>query len=247
MILEKSTFVEASPEEVFAAVNDVERVVTCVPGAALDGRDGDTYQGNVKVKVGPVSAAYSGTVRFLDVDADKRTLRVQASGSEAGGSGDAEAAVTLGVTEREGGSVLNIEADLLIRGKIAQFGKAAIGAVSDRLLQQFADNLSRMLREGSGAEPAGAASAGAASAASGQVPPQAGPPPQVGPAAAAAAAAPAPAGEELDGLGLLIGPKTKKLLPYAGAFAIGVLQGLLIGKLASQSKQIALLKEARRG
>lgn len=237
MILEKSTFVEASPEEVFTAVNDVERIVTCVPGAALDGRDGDTYQGNVKVKVGPISAAYSGTVRFLDVDADKRTLRVQARGSEAGGSGDAEAAVTLGVVEREGGSVLNIEADLLIRGKIAQFGKAAIGAVSDRLLQQFADNLSRMLREGSGPRPAAAASAPA-----GQVPPQAGPAD-----AAAAAAGPAPAGDELDGLGLLVGPKTKKVLPYVGAFAVGVLQGLLLGKLASQSKQIALLKEVRRG
>lgn len=237
MILEKSTFVEASPEEVFTAINDVERIVTCVPGAALDGRDGDTYQGNVKIKVGPISAAYSGTVRFLDVDADQRTLRVQARGSEAGGSGDAEAAVTLGVVEREGGSVLDIEADLLIRGKIAQFGKAAIGAVSDRLLQQFADNLSRMLREGSGAEPA-AASAGAASAPSGQAQAQGRP---------VAAAAPAPAGDELDGLGLLVGPRTKKLLPYVGAFAVGVLQGLLLGKLASQSKQIALLKEVRRG
>ncbi|GHD21787.1 hypothetical protein GCM10007147_15610 [Nocardiopsis kunsanensis] len=238
MILEKSTFVEASPEEVFTAVNDVERIVTCVPGAALDGRDGDTYQGNVKVKVGPISAAYSGTVRFLDVDAEQRTLRVQARGSEAGGSGDAEAAVTLGVVEREGGCVLNIEAGLLIRGKIAQFGKAAIGAVSDRLLQQFADNLSRMLREGSGPAPAAAASAPA-----GQVPPQAGP----ADAAAAAAPAPAPAGDELDGLGLLVGPRTKKVLPYVGAFAVGVLQGLLLGKLASQSKQIALLKEVRRG
>lgn len=232
MILEKSTFVEASPEEVFTAINDVERIVTCVPGAALDGRDGDTYKGNVKVKVGPISAAYAGTVRFLDVDADQRTLRVQARGSEAGGSGDAEAAVTLGVVERDGGSVLNIEADLLIRGKIAQFGKAAIGAVSDRLLQQFADNLSRMLREGSGAEPA------AASTPSGQVPAQGQP---------VAAVAPAPAGDELDGLGLLVGPRTKKLIPYVGAFAVGVLQGLLIGKLASQSKQIALLKEVRRG
>ncbi|WP_067608548.1 SRPBCC family protein [Nocardiopsis listeri] len=232
MILEKSTFVEASPEEVFTAINDVERIVTCVPGAALDGRDGDTYKGNVKVKVGPISAAYAGTVRFLDVDADQRTLRVQARGSEAGGSGDAEAAVTLGVVERDGGSVLNIEAHLLIRGKIAQFGKAAIGAVSDRLLQQFADNLSRMLREGSGAEPA------AASTPSGQVPAQGQP---------VAAVAPAPAGDELDGLGLLVGPRTKKLIPYIGAFAVGVLQGLLIGKLASQSKQIALLKEVRRG
>ena len=63
MILEKSTFVEASPEEVFTAINDVERIVTCVPGAALDGRDGDTYKGNVKVKVGPISAAFSRSSR----------------------------------------------------------------------------------------------------------------------------------------------------------------------------------------
>lgn len=236
MKLEKSTFVNASPDEVFAAVNDVERIVTCVPGAALDGREGDTYQGNVKVKVGPISAAYSGTVRFLDVDPDARTLRVQARGTEAGGSGDAEAEVTLGVSDRDGGSVLSIRADLLIRGKIAQFGKAAIGAVSDRLLQQFADNLSRMLREGTAADPASSAPA-----ASSQVPAQA------GPADAVAAPATASAGDELDGLGLILGPRATRMLPYAGAFAVGVLQGLLIGKLASQSKQIALLKETRRG
>lgn len=231
MILKKTTFIEAAPDDVFAAINNVERIVTCVPGAALDSRDGDAYQGNVKVKVGPISAAYSGTVRFLDVDTDQRTLRVQARGAESGGSGDAEAAVTIGVTGRDGGAVLSIEADLLIRGKIAQFGKAAIGAVSDRLLQQFADNLSRMLRAGSAPEPSTSVSTAAPSA---QVPSQ-------------ATTAPAPAGEELDGLGLLVGPRTRKLLPYAGVFALGVLQGLLVGKLASQSKQIALLREARRG
>ena len=229
MILEKTTFIEAAPDDVFAAINNVERIVTCVPGAALDSRDGDAYQGNVKIKVGPISAAYSGTVRFLDTA--QRTLRVQARGAESGGSGDAEAAVTIGVAGRDGGAVLSIEADLLIRGKIAQFGKAAIGAVSDRLLQQFADNLSRMLREGVVPEPFTSTSTAAPSS---QVPTQ-------------TTTAPAPAGEELDGLGLLVGPRTRKLLPYAGVFALGVLQGLLVGKLASQSKQIALLREARRG
>ncbi|MEK8143077.1 SRPBCC domain-containing protein [Streptomyces sp. M10(2022)] len=64
----------------FALVNDVERVVTCMPGAALEGRDGDAWKGGVKVKVGPITAAYAGTVRFLDVDSEKRQLRLQARG-----------------------------------------------------------------------------------------------------------------------------------------------------------------------
>ncbi|MFI7121253.1 SRPBCC family protein [Amycolatopsis sp. NPDC049868] len=148
MILENQLSVPAGPDEVFALINDVERVAGCLPGATLDGRQDDAYLGRVKVKVGPITAAYSGTVRFTDVTAADRSLRLVARGADAHGNGDAEADVTLTVREAPGGATIELRTDLSIRGKLAQFGKGAIGAVSTRLLDQFARNLADQLRAG---------------------------------------------------------------------------------------------------
>lgn len=148
MILENQLPVPAGPDEVFALINDVERVAGCLPGATLDGRQDDAYLGRVKVKVGPITAAYSGTVRFTDVTEADRSLRLVARGADAHGNGDAEADVTLTVREAPGGATIELRTDLSIRGKLAQFGKGAIGAVSTRLLDQFARNLADQLRAG---------------------------------------------------------------------------------------------------
>lgn len=226
MILTNEIPVKASPDEVFALVTDVPRVVGCVPGASVEDGDGDTYRGGVKVKVGPISAAYAGTVRFLDVDRDKRHLRMQARGAETRGSGDAEAEITLDVEETPDGALLRLSTDLVVRGKIAQFGKGAIATVSDKLLKQFADNLAALLQ----APAAGPSQSTPSQSVPGQ--------------AAPVRSAPAPAAAELDGLALLLGPSARKYALVAGAFAFGVLQGWLLGTLRSQSKR---LKELRRG
>ncbi|MCU1686054.1 MAG: carbon monoxide dehydrogenase subunit [Amycolatopsis sp.] len=226
MILDNAVAVGAAPDAVFALLNDVERVVPCLPGASISGGDGETFHGGVKVKVGPISAAYTGTVRFLEVDKDNRRLRLEARGSDTRGSGDAEAQVELTVEETPEGSVLRLKTDLLIRGKIAQFGKGAIAAVSAKLLQQFAVNLAGLLN---GDQPSVVK-------------------PVVAPGVAAVAGNPAVAQQkaeaELDGLAMLLGPSAGKYLPIAAAFAVGIFQGWLLGRVSAQAK---LIKELRRG
>ncbi|MFF4259856.1 SRPBCC family protein [Streptomyces sp. NPDC001663] len=203
--------VKAAPDAVFALINDVERVASCMPGAALDGRDGDAWRGAVKIKVGPIAAAYAGTVRFLEVDTDKRQLRVHASGADTHGSGDAEAEVFLEVVPTSDGAQLNLTTDLVIRGKIAQFGKGAIATVSDRILQQFAQNLGNLLLAQGGQ-------------AGGTAAPSAYTPLSAAPAASASASA------ELNGLSLVAVPLLKKYGPVVVAFLLGLLQGRLLGR-----------------
>ncbi|HWG23659.1 SRPBCC family protein [Actinospica sp.] len=210
MQLTNTVPVKAAPDAVFALISDVQRVASCMPGAALEGRDGDAWRGTVKVKVGPITAAYAGAVRFLEVDADKRVLRVHASGADTHGSGDAEAEVFLEVVPAPDGAQLNLTTDLVIRGKIAQFGKGAIATVSDRILQQFAQNLGNLLLSGDGAATPPATATAAPTA----------------PAAVAAAAAPA----ELNGLSLIAGPLLKKYGPVIAAFAFGFVPGWLLGR-----------------
>ncbi|MFE5123574.1 SRPBCC family protein [Streptomyces sp. NPDC056669] len=233
MQLTNSIPVKASPDDVFTLMNDVERVASCMPGAALEGQDGDTWKGSVKVKVGPITAAYAGTVRFLEVDSEHRRLRVHARGADTHGSGDAEAEVVLDVLGAPEGALLQLATDLVIRGKIAQFGKGAIGAVSERILRQFAQNLVGLLDQEHAAGPPG--------------PPSAVP---VAASAAPAAAHPvrtpaAPAQQpELDGLSMFFGPAAAKYGMLAGAFALGLVQGWLVGRMRAQSRELRSLRRS---
>lgn len=145
MKLENTVRIAAAPDRVFAAINDVEHVVTCVPGAALTGRDGDAYQGGITVKVGPIRAAYSGTVEFLNVDTKRHTLVMSGRAADKHGSGDAQAQVTLSVEAVPEGSLLRVESDLVLSGKIVAFGKGAIVTVSNKIMDQFATNLAAQL------------------------------------------------------------------------------------------------------
>ncbi|MEV0050498.1 SRPBCC family protein [Saccharopolyspora shandongensis] len=229
MILKNQLEVPAAPDAVFALINDVERVAGCLPGATLDGHDGDTYRGRVKFKVGPISAAYAGTVRFSEVAAADRRLRLLARGADSHGNGDAEADVTLTVLEAPGGATLNLHTDLSVRGKLAQFGKGAISTVSNRLLDQFARNLAVQLQQGPGTaapEPALGTTVGNA----------------VAPAPAASPAA----NDSLDGLAMLLPPETRRYAALAAAAALGFFQGWLLGRIRTQDKLIKELQRARR-
>ncbi len=228
MQLSNAVAVRATPDEVFALVNDVERVASCMPGATLEGSDGDAWSGRVKVKVGPITAAYAGTVRFLEVDAEKRRLRVQARGADTHGSGDAEAEVSLEVAEAPEGAELRLVTDLVIRGKIAQFGKGAVGAVSDRILQQFARNLGSLLDQDRRGTDAAAPAPGSASASGAQLPAAAA---QSGFKASSEAAA-----SELNGLSVLVPPAVAKYGPVVGAFAFGLFEGWLLGRVLTREK-----------
>ncbi|TDQ64890.1 hypothetical protein EV188_101138 [Actinomycetospora succinea] len=239
MILDNHLAVPAAPDAVFALLNDVERVAGCLPGATLEGREGEAYRGRVKVKVGPISAAYAGTLRFTEVVPDQRTLRLSARASDAHGAGDAEADVVLSVAEADGGSTLDLHTDLLIRGKIAQFGKGAITTVSSRLLDQFARNLAGELSSGSG----GSGTSGASDAAS-----LASLTPDRGEHADRATSSDrdTPSGDSLDGLAMLLPPNAGRWAALAGAALVGVVQGYLWGRLRGQKMLIEELRHRDR-
>ena len=243
MRLKNSTVIQGTPEEVFALVNDPERVVSCLPGATLHGLDGEVYRGGIKVKVGPISAAYAGTVRFVDVDHSARTLRLVARGADTRGSGDASADVALRVEHASEGAQLHLETDLLIRGKIAQFGKGAICVVSEKVLQQFATNLgelivSERLGSASPADPSNSAPSNSAPSNS------ASPPVRVTPPTSATEARPrAGAAAELDGIALVLGPLLRKYGPPLALFGLGVLHGWVLGRAVTIERLFRRLPE----
>lgn len=210
MILTNTLDIDAPAADVFQLINDVEKVATCVPGAAITGKDGETFLGGVKVKVGPISASYAGTIRFIEVDDANKTLKLEAKGADSHGNGDAEAQVDLAVEDLGGRSRLTLRTDLVISGKIVSFGKGAIVAVSNKVLQQFAVNLGALLAGGTSPQmPISSAGAGS-----------------VAPGSRALATA-APTVGELNALSLM--PESvRRAAPTAGVFVAGMIQGWLI-------------------
>src|SRR3546814_19258616 len=81
--LENAFEVPVPPAEAWRILTDVERIVPCVPGAALtEVVDGRTYKGAIKVKLGPVALSFAGDIRFEEMDEAARRARVKARSEE---------------------------------------------------------------------------------------------------------------------------------------------------------------------
>jgi uncharacterized protein len=138
----KNDFHVSVPIDVaWAALTDLERVAPCMPGAELKEVEGDEYRGIVKVKVGPISAQYKGTARFVEKDEDQHRAVLLAEGRDTRGQGNASATVTALATADGDGTTVSLVTDLTITGKVAQFGRSVMGDVSAKMLGEFADRL----------------------------------------------------------------------------------------------------------
>ncbi|HUZ88081.1 MAG TPA: SRPBCC family protein [Candidatus Baltobacterales bacterium] len=139
MQLENSFSVGAPPDQVFAYLLDVNKVVGCVPGAELsEVVDPTTFKGKVKVKVGPITVAYSGTATIADRDEARRTATLQADGRETTGPGSARASAHMSVEPEGAGSLVKIVTDYSVAGRVAQFGRGVMEDVSRRIVNDMA-------------------------------------------------------------------------------------------------------------
>lgn len=157
MILTNDLRLDADVSSVWPVLTDIERVAPCLPGAVLTGSEEGGYRGHVTVRVGPMKLVYGGTVRFTELDADRRTMVLAASGRDSRGQGTASATSNIALTGDGAATVVTIETDLQITGKVAQFGRGTMADISDRLLAEFAANL---LAELQTTQPRGGAPAG---------------------------------------------------------------------------------------
>ena len=135
------SFVSPAPaEDVWEALLDPERVAPCLPGATLTSVDGKTFNGEVKVKLGPVQLLYRGSGEFVEIDPVLRRAVLKASGKDTRGNGTASAVVTFQV-----GDSVEVETDLSVTGRPAQLGRGLIAEVSGKLVDQFAECLASTL------------------------------------------------------------------------------------------------------
>jgi carbon monoxide dehydrogenase subunit G len=147
MKLEQSFEVKAPIEEVWSALIDLERVAPCLPGAAITGHDEDgTYHGEFKVKLGPTTASYRGTVLIEDADEASHRATMRAKGTDKRGQGGAAATIVNTLTSVDGGTRVDAVTDYTITGRLASFGRGGmIQDISNRLLGDFSTCLQTQL------------------------------------------------------------------------------------------------------
>jgi carbon monoxide dehydrogenase subunit G len=134
--------------EAWKILTNVELIAPCLPGAQLQEVEGDTYRGVVKVKVGPIQAQFKGQASFLERnDVDHKAV-LKGEGRDTGGKGNASALITAQLTSISPTSTkVEVNTDLAVTGKVAQFGRGAMADISDKLLAQFSQNLNTLISE----------------------------------------------------------------------------------------------------
>ena len=225
--LDNSFTVPVPPEQAWDVLLDVERIAPCMPGASVTSVEGDQIEGQVKVKLGPLSLTYKGTAKFTDKDQANHTITIEATGKETRGAGTASANVqaTLTPGEAAGSTLVAIHTSLNVTGRPAQFGRSLLPEVSGKLIAQFASNLEALISADSATAEATETPEGAGTAedSSGEAAP-----------VAAKPAAPVIKQEEsLNAFKFVVVPVLKRVIPVA---AVGAAIALVIRKLTGRKK-----------
>jgi carbon monoxide dehydrogenase subunit G len=149
MKLEQSFEVAAPIDQVWHALNDLERVAPCLPGAAITDHDDDgTYHGTFQVKLGPTTASYRGTIKIESADESTHTATLKARGTDKRGQGGANATIVNTLSEHDGGTRVEAVTDFTITGRLARFGRGGMMEdISNRLMRDFATCLSSRLAD----------------------------------------------------------------------------------------------------
>ncbi|CAO3381599.1 hypothetical protein [Azospirillum argentinense] len=131
---------------VWPLLGDVEQVMSCMPGASLTKpREGDRIFGQMRVKLGPIAAAFAGE-GTLTMDETTHTGVIHGQGTDPKNNSRAKADVTFAVLEEGSGTRIDLTVDFTLTGVLAQFSRGAIvQEIANRLTAEFARNLEAKL------------------------------------------------------------------------------------------------------
>jgi carbon monoxide dehydrogenase subunit G len=145
--------IAAPREKVFAALNDPAVLQACIPGCESLEKTSDTeMKAKVRMRIGPVSASFSGKVTLSDID-PPNGYRISGEG-QGGAAGFAKGGAVVSLREDAGETVLNYNVDAQVGGKIAQVGARLIDGTAKKLADEFFGKFATMV----GGPPPAAAS-----------------------------------------------------------------------------------------
>ena len=125
-----------------------ENVVACMPGASLaEIINENSFVGNVKLKIGAVTASYQGTITYTDINKTNYSVVMLAEGKEKGG-GTVSGTITAKLsTLANGDTEVECSSSIDLTGRIMQVGRGMIQGVSQQIIKKFVANAKKMLEQ----------------------------------------------------------------------------------------------------
>ena len=126
---------------------DVPKVAKSLPGVeSVSQIDDTTYEGKLKVRVGPIVLNLQGKIFMEEKDKQnwRAALRAEAKDRMAAGAVNGKTRMVLkevGADQTE----LSVETDVNILGKIGEFGQPIIRKKADSMLKEFVENIKKQL------------------------------------------------------------------------------------------------------
>ncbi len=151
MKLEGQQQINASREDVFAALNDPEILKLCIPGCETLNKESDTQMAaTVKLKIGPVTAKFAGEVTLSNINPpESYTIAGEGKG---GPAGFAKGGADVRLEEVDGGTLLSYEVKADLGGKMAQLGARLMDSTAKRLSGQFFKKFAELVENPASAE-----------------------------------------------------------------------------------------------
>ena len=134
-------------EPLWTFLMDVPKVAKSLPGVeSVSQIDDTTYEGKLKVRVGPIVLNLQGKIFMEENDKQnwRAALRAEAKDRMAAGAVNGKTRMVLkeiGADQTE----LLVETDVNILGKIGEFGQPIIRKKADSMLKEFVENIKKQL------------------------------------------------------------------------------------------------------
>ncbi|WP_328887894.1 SRPBCC domain-containing protein [Streptomyces sp. NBC_00316] len=139
--MEHEVFVPVPVPSLQRTLGDSARVARCVPGLQRDAdASAGPLSGRLKVRIGGHTITYRGTLTPAPLP-DGAGISVEGDGVEARGSGSAKLALTIRLTETDGGTTIGFTGTAGGEGRIVELEPEAMLAAAHRLLDRFAQQL----------------------------------------------------------------------------------------------------------
>jgi hypothetical protein len=137
--------IPAPRQAVWAALNDPEVLKVSIPGCqSLEKIGDDQMQATAAVKIGPISARFSGKVNLTDID-PPNGYRISGEG-QGGAAGFAKGGAQISLAEDGVATLLTYEVHAQVGGKLAQLGARLIDASAKQMADAFFDRFSQQVQ-----------------------------------------------------------------------------------------------------
>ena len=139
--------IPASRQAVWEALNDPDVLKASIPGCeSLEKLADDQMKATAAVKVGPISARFTGKVQLTDIN-PPNGYRISGDG-QGGVAGFAKGGANVTLADDGADTLLSYQVNAQVGGKLAQLGGRLVNGVAKNMADKFFDSFAKAVSAG---------------------------------------------------------------------------------------------------